>query len=94
MNKKLIRLTEQDLRRIVKESAKNIIKEWEGQQTPNQDALKQSVERVRSVYNDVMQSLTELAQACEEIPNEGIKMHLRPPVTVALNKLKGLFPLN
>ena len=94
MNKKLIRLTEQDLHRIVKESAKNILKEWEGQQAPNQDALKQSVERVRSVYNDVMQSLTELAQACEEIPNEGIKMHLRPPVTVALNKLKGLFPLN
>ena len=94
MNKKLIRLTEQDLHRIVKESARNILKEWEGQQAPNQDALKQSVERVRSIYNDVMQSLTELAQACEEIPNEGIKMHFRPPVTVALNKLKGLFPLN
>ena len=94
MNKKIIRLTEQDLHRIVKESTKNIIKEWEGQQAPNQDALKQSVERVRSIYNDVMQSLTELAQACEEIPNEGIKMHFRPPVTVALNKLKGLFPLN
>lgn len=94
MNKKLIRLTEGDLHRIVKESARYILKEWEGQQAPNQDALKQSVERVRSIYNDVMQSLTELAQACEEIPNEGIKMHFRPPVTVALNKLKGLFPLN
>ena len=34
MNKKLIKLTEQDLHRIVKESAKNIIKEWEGQQPP------------------------------------------------------------
>ena len=94
MNKKLIRLTEQDLHRIVKESARNILKEWGESQDPNQDALENSIERVRSIYNDVMQSLTELAQACEEIPNEGIKMHLRPPVTVALNKLKGLFPLN
>lgn len=41
-----------------------------------------------------MQSLTELAQACEEIPNEQMKLHFRPSVTVALNKLKGMFPLN
>lgn len=45
MNKKLIRLTEQDLQKIVKESVSSIIKEWGETANPNQDALNKSIER-------------------------------------------------
>jgi len=56
MNKKIIRLTESDLHRIVKESVNNILNEWHGTSKENKDAYA-SVQKLLSRLNQAKRNL-------------------------------------
>ena len=82
MNKKLIKLTETDLHRIVKESVKKVLKE--SNITPN---LEQDMERYRDNPKSFMYTLNALGMRYESILKDAEKMGLDDIAEVAKQRL-------
>ena len=82
MNKKLIKLTETDLHRIVKESVKKVLKE--SNITPN---LEQDMERYRDNPKRFMYTLNAFGMRYESILKDAEKMGLDDIAEVAKQRL-------
>lgn len=96
MKKKIIRLSESDLHNIINGVCQKIINE-SGVETgieyyDKQREMYRALNNVRNLQAKAMQSLNELFEACEKLPDENIKLYIRPSVTQAIENLKNMFP--
>ena len=82
MDKKVLRITEEELNRIVTESVRCILGEGDSS----------SIVEIMSLHSKAMDVLMELYAACERVSSENIKVSLRSSVGAAIRSLSAMFP--
>lgn len=88
---KIVRLTESDLHRIVKESVNKTLNEMSDSDETIMIS-RTSLPRIRSLYNKAIRAIDELMAECEQFPNETVKnADLLPGCRLAKNELEKFF---